>query len=176
MLLPTSPAPALSCQTVQHGPFDLAGNAPNNGTLVVFYRGLHCPICRNELKDLEAHASAFADKNVRVVAISSDTSEKAHRLVEDLGIEKLTVGYGLDMKSARDDWGLFISTAREGTEEPPLFSEPGHFWVRRDGTVSFSVIHSLPFMRPSVEQLLKAIDFTLSKGFPPRGSYAGELV
>ena len=175
MVVPGFQAPALSVETVAHGRFDLAENVPPGGTLVVFYRGLHCPICRTQLKELDDRIGDFAIRGVQLVAISGDTPERAANLVDEMQIIRLPVGHSLPMPAARDDWGLFISTAREGTDEPALFSEPGHFWVRADGTVSFSVVHSLPFMRPTADQILKALDFTLTKGFPPRGSYTGAL-
>lgn len=173
MPIPATQAPRLVIDTVRHGTFDLAQDAPPGGTLLVFYRGLHCPICKTQLKDLDDRIGDFAIRGVRLLALSGDSGERAAQMVEQMQLIRLPVGFGLDMAAARNDWGLFLSTAREGTEEPDLFSEPGHFWIRQDGSVSFSVLHSLPFMRPTADQMLKAIDFTLSKGFAPRGSHAG---
>lgn len=175
MLLPGSPAPTLRIETVAHGAYDLAQYAPPGGTLLAFYRGAHCPLCRSQLKELDDRIGDFAIRGVRLLALSGDVRERAAQLAEEMQIIRLPIGFGLDLRVARDDWGLFLSTAREGTEEPEIFSEPGLFWVRQDGTVSFSVLHSLPFMRPTADQILKAIDFTLSKGFAPRGSYSGVL-
>lgn len=175
MPVPGSPAPDLKIDTIAHGIYDLSQDVPPGGTLLAFYRGLHCPICKAQLKEFDDRIGDFAIRGVRLLALSGDGKDRAAKLVEEMQIIRLPVGFGLDMRAARDDWGLFLSTAREGTEEPPLFSEPGLFWVRQDGTVSFSVLHSLPFMRPSADQILKAIDFALSKGFPPRGSYTGDM-
>lgn len=175
MLVPGSIAPDLKADTIAHGIYDLSQDVPPGGTLLVFYRGLHCPLCKAQLKELDDRIGDFAIRGVRLLALSGDTRERAVKLAEEMQVIRLPIGFGLEMHTARDDWGLFLSTAREGTEEPPLFSEPGLFWVRQDGTVSFSVLHSLPFMRPTANQILKTIDFTLSKGFPPRGSYTGDL-
>ena len=45
MLIPRQSVPALQIDTLDHGAFNLAKDAPQHFTLVVFYRGLHCPIC-----------------------------------------------------------------------------------------------------------------------------------
>lgn len=40
-LLPEAKVPALSFETVNHGTWDLSGQAPEHFTLLVFYRGHH---------------------------------------------------------------------------------------------------------------------------------------
>ena len=86
--------------------------------------------------------------------------------------------YGLSMSSARQ-WGLYISTSRgktsTGVEEPPLFSEPGVFIVRPDGTLYYGAVQTMPFARPQFQDLLGAIDFAIAKDYPARGEYAGEV-
>lgn len=43
---PRAPVPALSLPMVGGGQFELAQSAPKTFTLLVAYRGLHCPICK----------------------------------------------------------------------------------------------------------------------------------
>lgn len=44
-LMPRQPVPALEVPTVGGGTWRLADQHPESFTMVVFYRGLHCPIC-----------------------------------------------------------------------------------------------------------------------------------
>ena len=44
VLKPRQPVPALEVDTLD-GPWSLADQSSENFTMVVFYRGLHCPIC-----------------------------------------------------------------------------------------------------------------------------------
>jgi peroxiredoxin len=37
---------------LNHGTFDLATDAADHFTLMVFYRGLHCPLCMKYLLEL----------------------------------------------------------------------------------------------------------------------------
>ena len=54
-------------------------------------------------------------------------------------------------------------------EEPPLFSEPGLFLVRPDGTLYFGSVQTMPFARPSFAEIQGALDFVLANDYPARG-------
>ena len=171
-LLPRTKVPTLSVRTASGETWTLAQRKPERFTLVVFYRGLHCPICRGYLGDLVKLEPEFRTRGVEVVAISSDNGERAQRAATEWQLGDLTVGYGLDLATARG-WGLFISTSRgktsAGIEEPAQFSEPGVFLVRADGTLYWSAIQTMPFARPHFRELLSAVDFVISKDYPARG-------
>jgi peroxiredoxin len=93
----------------------------------VFYRGLHCPICKTQLRELESKLDEFDKRGVAVVAVSSDSKQRAMQTREAWELSRLRIGYGLDLAAARS-WGLFISSGRgmtsAGVEEPAYFSEP----------------------------------------------------
>ena len=175
MLVPSRPVPALNVETLDGAGFDLSRDKGANGTLVIFYRGLHCPICIRQMTELEGHLDAFAEAGVEVIMISGDDEAKARETVAKAGTAKLRVGYGMDLKAARDDWGLLISKAREGTAEAPFFFEPGHFYIAEDGTLYYGWQQTAPFSRPKPEDILRGITFRIEKQYPPRGMYAGPL-
>jgi peroxiredoxin len=64
-LLPRQPVPPLSVPLAGGGTWTLAERQPRNFTLVVFYRGLHCPICRAYLAELQARLDDFAARGGR---------------------------------------------------------------------------------------------------------------
>jgi peroxiredoxin len=177
MLLPRRPVPELRVPTLAHGDFDLAADAPRLFTLIVFYRGLHCPVCLKYLRDLETLLPQYERRGTKVIALSSDGRERAQQMASKVGAN-LRFGYSLPLTVARI-WGLYISASR-GTssiniEEPPLFSEPGVFLVRPDGTLYYGSVQTMPFARPLFSELLQAIDFAISKDYPARGEYDGPL-
>lgn len=178
MLLPRQTTPALSVHTLQHGTFDLACDAAKNFTLVVFYRGLHCPICAKYLLELARLVPEFEQRGVKVIAISSDTKERTEQMAEKFNAPELRMGYGLKLDVARQ-WGLYISTSRGLTsiniEEPALFSEPAVYIVRPDTTLYYGAVQTMPFARPNFTELLAAIDFALAKDYPARGEYTGAV-
>ena len=171
-LLPRQAVPVLEVPTVDGGVWRLSEQTPKNFTLVVFYRGLHCPICSKYLGDLERRLDAFAERGVSVIAVSGDGEARAREAKTAWKLERLTVGYGLSLDDARA-WGLYISSSRgktsTGVEEPALFSEPGLFLVRPDGTLYFGSVQTMPFARPSFAEIQGALDFVLANDYPARG-------
>ncbi|EEE36235.1 redoxin [Rhodobacteraceae bacterium KLH11] len=175
MLTPGNQAPDLKIQTVAHGDFDLARDKGKNGTLVIQYRGLHCPICIRQMGDVEAALDDFAELGVEVVMITTDTAERAVETVEKAGVSRVRVGHGLPLSEARDVWGLNISQAREGSAEPALFAEPGHFYISPDQTAYYVWQQTTPFGRPPMSDIVGGLKFTLANNYPPRGTYTGAL-
>lgn len=172
MLKPRQPVPALTVPTIGGGSWSLGDRKPQHFTLLVFYRGLHCPICRTYITELDRVHDEFAARGIDVVGISGDTAERAARTVGDWGLSKLTIGHDLSIEKARQ-WGLYVSTSRGrtslGIEEPALFSEPGIFLVRPDGTLYFATVQTMPFARPHFREMVTAIDFVLKNDYPARG-------
>ena len=172
MLKTRQPVPALTLPTVAGTTWSLAGQRPQHFTLLVFYRGLHCPVCRSYLSELNRLQPEFTARGVDLVAISSDTAERAAQTVRDWGLANLTVAHSLSIDAARQ-WGLYVSTSRgktsTGVEEPALFSEPGVFLVRADGTLYWASVQTMPFARPHFNEMLQAVDFVLKNDYPARG-------
>lgn len=171
-LFPRQPVPALTVPTVGGEDWTLSGQSPENFTMIVFYRGYHCPICSRYLADLDRKLGQFADRGVGVIAISSDNKERAEKTRQEWKLGTLTLGYALPLGKARE-WGLFISSSRGktsvGIDEPPLFIEPGLFLVRPDNTLYWSSVQTMPFARPSFAEVLGALNMVLEKDYPARG-------
>jgi len=179
MLIPRQKTPDLSLPLVGGGQFTLSQESAKRGTVIAFYRGLHCPICANYLKELEKLTPAFNDRGVSTLAVSSDGAERAAEMAEKIDAKNLRVAYDLTLRAAREDWGLFISTSRGktsiGIEEPALFSEPGLFMVTPEQTLYYASVQTMPFVRPHFSELLGALDFAIEKNYPARGEYIGDL-
>ena len=175
MLIPGNPVPGLKIETVGHGVFDLEADKGENGTLVIQYRGLHCPICIKQMTEVEAALDDFAALGVEVIMITTDTAERAAETAEKAGASRLRVGHSLPLSAARDDWGLNISTKREGSAEPDLFAEPGHFYIAPDRTLYYAWQQTTPFGRPSMSDIAGGLKFTLGNNYPARGTYTGPL-
>lgn len=177
-LLPRYPVPALNVPLTSGKPFVLGENPGERFDLLVFYRGLHCPICTKYLMELERLAPEFETRGVKIVAISSDSEERGREMTAKVKANIVQIGYGLSLWSARQ-WGLYISASRGktsiGIEEPHLFSEPGIFIVRPDGTLYYAAVQTMPFARPQFQDLINAIDFAITKNYPARGEFTGDV-
>jgi peroxiredoxin len=164
---PRQPAPPLDVKLLDGSTWRLSDAKPDNFTMVVFYRGLHCPICKTYLNELEAKLPEFARRGVEVIAISMDSRERAQRSKAEWGLGGVRIGCELTSDGARA-WDLFMSRAiREG--EPPEFSEPGLFLTKPDGTLFYASRGSAPWGRPPLDQMLRGIDTALERKMPARG-------
>jgi peroxiredoxin len=173
-LLPRYPVPTLNVPLVNGGRFVLGADPGKVFDLIVFYRGLHCPVCAKYLLELERLMPDFEKRGVQVIAVSSDSEERGRAMAEKVGAQLLRFAYGLTLRSARQ-WGLYISASRGrtsiGIEEPERFSEPGVFIIEPAGTLYYGAVQTMPFARPSFADLLGAIDFAQANNYPARGEY-----
>lgn len=178
MLIPRQKTPDLALDTLDHGRFELSSEGSERGTVICFYRGLHCPICATYLKVLEELTPDFAERGVGTIAISSDTQERARGMADKIEASQLRFAYDLPLAKARE-WGLYISTSRGttsiGIEEPALFAEPGLFMVTKEQTLYYGSVQTMPFVRPHFKELVAALDFAIANDYPARGEYTGDV-
>ena len=178
MLIPRQKTPDLKLPTLEYGEFDLASEGSERGTVICFYRGLHCPICANYLTELEKRVADFAERGVTCIAVSSDGQERTRAMADKIDAKGLRFAYDLPLEVAHE-WGLYISTSRGttsiGIEEPALFSEPGLFMVSPDQSLYYGSVQTMPFVRPHFSELVGALDFAIANNYPARGEYTGAL-
>ncbi|MFK7791455.1 MAG: peroxiredoxin-like family protein [Devosiaceae bacterium] len=178
MLIPRQKTPGLTVPTLDHGSFNLASDPSERGTVICFYRGLHCPICATYLTEMQKRVDDFAQRGVATIAISSDGEDRARQMAEKIGATTLRFGFDLSLEKAREG-GLYISTSRGltsiGIEEPALFSEPGLFMVTPEQSLYYGSVQTMPFVRPHFSELVGALDFAIEKNYPARGEYTGAV-
>lgn len=169
MLKTNAPAPALSVPLLAGGTYDLSAETPRNFSLVIFFRGLHCPLCKQQIEtDIVPNLGNLADTGVDVVAVSMDEEARARKQEAEWGFGDLRVGYAMPEAMARD-WGLYISSSR-AEKEPAIFSEPGMTLIRPDGRVFAHWQQSVPFSRPLISDLLPGLKFVIENDYPARGT------
>lgn len=175
-LIPRQRVPNLSLPLAGGGSWRLSDQKPQHFTLVIFYRGLHCPVCRQYLTELQSRLPDFKDLGVSVIAISSDSEERARRTDVEWSLTQLPIAYGLPLDQAHA-WGLYVSAGRGktslGIEEPAFFVEPGLFLIKPDLTLYFASVQSMPFMRTPLPGVLAAIEFAIARQYPARGDVVG---
>ena len=170
-LMPGAQAPNLSLPLVGGGTWDLAQQSPEMFTMVIFYRGLHCPVCKGYLGKLEALMDDYNAAGFSVVAVSMNDKALAEQTVAEWGLNKVSVAYGLDAATA-NSWGLYLSQAINDVEAT-LFCEPGTFWVRPDGSLYLIDVANMPWPRPDLEFLLSKVPLIQERNYPARGTYTG---
>ena len=166
MIKPKETAPELHINLVNGTTWMLSDQSPDLFTMLLFYRGKHCPLCKKQLEALQNKRSEFTDRDVNIIAISSDNEDVAKATYEEWDIDDIPLGYGFSIDDARE-WGLFISEGIK--DEPEYFTEPGFFLVKPDRTIHWESIQSMPFARPTFDHILKGIDYIKKEDYPARG-------
>lgn len=163
-----NPFPQTQLKTLSGAEVTLGKPTNDRWQLVVVYRGLHCPICKKYLGQLNAMKGDLEAMNVDIVTVSTDPEEKARKFADELGLD-IEVAYGLSVERARE-LGLYISTPLDSTETDQPFAEPGLFLIRPDGGLHVSDVSSAPFCRPDLEFIKMGVSYVVEKGYPPRGT------
>ena len=164
---PGAPAPPLELPLAGGGRFRLADAAPRLFTMLVFNRGLHCPVCRAQLSELDRRFDELAEKGIDVVSISGESEQRASQMRDEWKIDKVPLAYGLSEAQMRE-WGLFVSRGITA-DEPAVFNEPALFLISPDGSVYYESILSMPVGRPRLDDLLGGVDYWTAHDYPARG-------
>ncbi|AUC84349.1 alkyl hydroperoxide reductase [Polaribacter sp. ALD11] len=167
MIKPREKAPELTINLVNDTKWSLQEQKTENFTLIIFYRGKHCPVCKKQLEQLQNNVNNFKERGVNVIAISANTESLAKETYKDWNVKDLPIGYDFTIEEARK-WGLFISNGIS-QKEPKEFIEPGLFLIDKEGKVYWESIQSMPFGRPEFKDVLNGIDYILKEDYPARG-------
>jgi len=169
-LTPGAKAPDLKLPLVGGGTFDLATEKPDNFTMVLFYRGFHCPVCKGYLGGLVELLSDYEAAGFSVVVASMNGPELAEKAVSEWELGNLRVAHSVTVEDAKK-WGLWISKAFKDVEAD-IFTEPGLFWIRPNGELYLADISNMPWARPDLKNLLSKVPYALENNYPARGTYA----
>jgi len=167
-LLMGNPAPSLTVKTLAGNVWDLKEQPTDKYTMMVFYRGLHCPFCQEYIAAVAQKLAEFNQLGVNVIAISGDTLERTQEFKAVTKIENLAIGYGLTLDDMHR-WGLYISKGHF-ENEPAIFSEPATFIIKPDGRLYYANIGTHPFARPDLGILLRGLDYIVHHDYPFRGT------
>ena len=170
----TSPKPRagahvekISLQPVDGGASIAVGQPEDRWTMLFAYRGRHCPRCKkfpNKLNDSLASWVSVMD----VVDASADARVKALADKNEFGWN-FDLCHGLTETQMRS-LGLYVSEPLSEAETTGLFSEPGAFGIRPDGTLMIVDISNGPAARPDLEELLDGMTFNIENDRPVRGT------
>ena len=139
-----------------------------NWSLLVVYRGLHCPICKDYAAKFETNLSKLHDMNTQLFFVSADPIDKAKIFAEELNL-KSKIGYGLTIEQMRK-LGLYRSEPRPN-EVDYIFPEPGLFLINPKGKIHIIELSNAPFIRPDIDLILRGINHIQKNNYPIRGTH-----
>ena len=166
---PGEKAPDLSFTTINNGNWSLHDNLVNEMNALIFYRGFHCPVCKDYLQLIQSQLDDYKDANTSVIVVSMDNEAKAKKAKIDWGLDKLNIGFNLSLEQAKN-WGLFISKSIKDAETD-IFCEPGLFVIKKDGSLYMINVSNMPWARPDVLSFPSKLKFALDNNYPVRGNH-----
>ncbi len=156
-----------SFPTVAGGDPITVGAPKDRWTMLIVYRGKHCPRCKRYLNKLNDTLDSWTDF-MDVVVVSADTKEKSLTDKVEFGWN-FDLCYGLSEVQMRS-LGLYVSEPLSEAETTGLFAEPGTFAIRPDGSLMLVDISNGPASRPDLEELLDGMKFNIENDRPIRGT------
>jgi len=151
--LPEIILPCLGGERINLSKIEIFGN----WKMLIFYRGIHCPMCIKYLKQLEKLQQAFVDNNVEILAVSSDPKEKSARMAEQYSFT-FPLAFDLSVEQMFQ-LGLYVSNPASPQETDRPFNEPGMFILNADAKVHIIDISNAPFARPDIKTMKGALDY-----------------
>ena len=142
------------------------GGPRDNWTLLVVYRGKHCPRCKKYLNILNGMRADWAEAGFDIAVVSADNLEKAQSDQKEFGWD-FALGYDLT-EGQMAQLGVYVTEPLSSSEADRRFAEPGTFVIRPDG--SLLSISNGPSARPDLVELLDGMIFTKQNDRPPRGT------
>ena len=141
-------APAFELATADGKSMSLDEARADGPSFVVFYRGDWCPICRKQLRGLDARRDELQARGADVIAISVDDPETNAALVDRLDLSFPVLS------------DAELATVRSfGVEDVPNdISKPAAFLVDADGTILFSKVGESATDRADLDQVLRILD------------------
>lgn len=139
--------------------------------MTVVYRGKHCPVCTNYLKELNNVVPELSELGVDLLAVSADSQQRAKTQIAEV-MPDFPVAYDLQVDHMKA-LGLYVSGPRNGIDVERPFAEPGLFVVNDSGKLQIADISNVPFARPNIPSLIKGLRFlrNLTTKFPINGTH-----
>jgi peroxiredoxin len=160
------PVPEMTFAKVGGGNVTVGG-LRDRWSLLVVYRGKHCPRCKKYLNKFNAMLAEW-DAIMDVVVVSADTEDKANADVAEFGWS-FDLRYGLT-EAQMHALGLYVSDPLFEAETTTRFAEPGTFAIRPNGELVLVDISNGPAARPDLEELLDGMRFNIINDWPVRGT------
>jgi peroxiredoxin len=124
--------------------------------LLVFFRGEWCPVCNEQLKELEQNMDTFKELNTHILAFSTDEAENLNKMKERLGLSFPL--FSDPVRMAAEPYGVHYHSGNMYSDHGE-HGEPALFLIDDKKRLLYSDIQTGPFGRPSAADLRKTIQY-----------------
>ncbi|MBX9994549.1 MULTISPECIES: peroxiredoxin family protein [Priestia] len=125
--------------------------------LIIFFRGAWCPVCVQDLKDLEENKNYFESKNVHLITISTDELDNLKKMADESNLSYPVLSdKNLEALKAFD---VFFHGEDAPYEDHGAHGEPAYFLVDEKGRLLYQQKQTSPFGRPTSTELRKIVQY-----------------
>ncbi|WP_214700077.1 MULTISPECIES: peroxiredoxin family protein [unclassified Exiguobacterium] len=125
--------------------------------LIIFFRGAWCPVCVQDLKELESQQGYFQNKDIRLVTISTDKIKDLKKMVDDNALNfPVLQDESLDTLL---NYGVHYHGADAPYHDHGEHGEPAYYLIDESGQLLYQQIQTSPFGRPTATELRKIIQY-----------------
>jgi peroxiredoxin len=125
--------------------------------LLVFFRGSWCPVCQEDLKEIQESKSYFDDKKIRITAIATDTLDNLKEMAKEYNL-KFDLLSDPERKSL-NAYDVYYHSEHSPYEDHGAHGEPAHFLIDEHGKILYQQRQTSPFGRPNVTELRKIVKY-----------------
>jgi len=163
---PADPFPPIEFHMMSGGSERLSDNK-GRWTLLIVYRGDHCPRCKTYVARLHELAAGYAEREVDLRLASMDSEDIARRNMDENGWT-LPVAHSLSIAECQQ-LALYLTDHEPGNEQAGVYAEPGLFLINPEGLTQVIATSNSPSVRPDLEVVLDGIIGTQDRNLPIRG-------
>jgi peroxiredoxin len=143
--------PDIALRTLDRGDIVIPRYFGDRWGIVLFYRGVWCGYCRNQMTDFQQALPEIEARNAWVVAASVDSEADARKMVAHAGIT-FPVAYGVDVLAVAKQTGCFY-------EEADGFLQKTAFVLRPGGEICRANYSTGPTGALTTADTLRSLDF-----------------
>lgn len=151
-------APDFNASTIEGESFSFYNHLKEDDCfhLLIFFRGEWCPVCNEQLKDLQDHLDTFKELNTHIIGVSTDKAENLVKMKENNSLS-----FPILSDPDREVLNAYGVYYHDGThyDDHDSHGEPGAFLIDPDKRILYLDIQTGPFGRPSAEDLRKTIKY-----------------
>lgn len=137
--------------------FEEHQKSDNRWHMLVFFRGEWCPVCNEQLEELQEHLGAFQKLDVHPIAIAKDSLESLRKMKEKHSLQFPVLSD--NENAAIDAYGVMMHSEDDPYEDHGEHGEPAIFLIDENGKLMAQYLQSSPFGRPSPDGLITTIKY-----------------
>ncbi|EIM05789.1 peroxiredoxin [Planococcus antarcticus DSM 14505] len=124
---------------------------------LVFFRGSWCPVCNQDLKEIEESISYFEGKGVYFTALSTDTQDNSLSMKKEHSLSYPIVS---DLtKEMLKKYGAYYHGEDAPYEDHGFHGEAAHYLLDEKGHILYQQQQTSPYGRPSAKELRKVVQY-----------------